>query len=68
MRKIRLRLSHKLIIISTLLMMSGILYVHYAPKPPLSSFYTNSTAIYARHGELLRLTWQQISNIAFGHH
>jgi len=56
MRKIRFTLSHKLIIISTLLMMSGILYVHYAPKPPLSSFYTNSTAIYARHGELLRLT------------
>jgi len=26
------------------------------PKPPLSSHYPKSTAIYARHGELLRLT------------
>jgi len=26
------------------------------PKPPLSSLYPKSTAIYARHGELLRLT------------
>ncbi|OYV15288.1 MAG: Penicillin-binding protein 1C, partial [Methylococcaceae bacterium NSP1-2] len=36
--------------------MIGIVYVHYAPKPPLSSYYSSSTAIYARHGELLRLT------------
>jgi len=59
MRKIRLKTAHKLIIAISLLMMSGIVYVHYAPKPPLSSFYTNSTAIYARHGELLRLTLAQ---------
>lgn len=31
-------------------------YLHYASKPSLSSYYSNSTAIYARHGELLRLT------------
>ena len=34
----------------------GIIYLHYVPKPPLATFYTNSTAINARHGELLRLT------------
>ncbi|MDD1617702.1 MAG: hypothetical protein LUQ28_14775, partial [Methylococcaceae bacterium] len=56
MRKICSKLPHKLIIVITLLIMIGIVYVHYAPKPPLSSYYSSSTAIYARHGELLRLT------------
>jgi penicillin-binding protein 1C len=56
MRKNRFKLSHKFIIVITLLIMIGIVYVHYAPKPPLSSYYSSSTAIYARHGELLRLT------------
>ena len=36
--------------------MGGIVYLHYSPKPPLSSYYTSSTAVYARRGELLRLT------------
>jgi penicillin-binding protein 1C len=31
-------------------------YVHFVPKPPLSSAYSKSTAIYTRNGELLRLT------------
>ncbi len=56
MHKNRFKLSHKFIIVITLLIMTGIVYVHYAPKPPLSSYYSSSTAIYARHGELLRLT------------
>jgi len=30
--------------------------IHYIPSPPLANLYPNSTAIYARHGELLRLT------------
>ena len=56
MRKTRLKPFHKLVIIITALIMSGMVYVHDAPKPPLSSYYSNSTAIYARRGELLRLT------------
>ncbi len=56
MRKNRFALSHKLTIVISLLIMVGMVYVHYAPKPPLSSYYANSTAVYARHGELLRLT------------
>lgn len=48
---------HKLIIaLSMLLTLTGAAVSHYAPKPPLSSLYPSSTAIYARHGELLRLT------------
>jgi penicillin-binding protein 1C len=49
------RLALTLLAISGLLILGGII-LHYAPKPPLASFYDNSTAIYARHGELLRLT------------
>jgi penicillin-binding protein 1C len=52
----KLRLLHKLIIILTLLVMMGLVYLHYLPKPPLASYYTSSTVVYARHGELLRLT------------
>lgn len=50
-------LRHKLTLtLSALLMLVAAVYIHYAPKPPLASLYPNSTAIYARHGELLRLT------------
>lgn len=56
MPKVRFKLAHKLIIVITLLLMGGIVYLHYMPKPPLSGYYTSSTAIYARRGELLRLT------------
>ncbi|MEI6708154.1 MAG: penicillin-binding protein 1C [Methylococcales bacterium] len=56
MPKPRFKLAHKLIIVITLLLMGGIVYLHYSPKPPLSNYYTSSTAIYARRGELLRLT------------
>lgn len=52
-------LRHKQILaLSTLLILIiGLnVCIHYAPKPPLASLYPNSTAIYARHGELLRLT------------
>jgi penicillin-binding protein 1C len=48
---------HKLIIaLGMLLTLSGAAVIHYAPKPTLSSLYPSSTAIYARHGQLLRLT------------
>jgi len=49
--------AYKLIIMSSVLIIISIVGLHYAPKPPpLSSYYSSSTAIYARHGELLRLT------------
>ncbi|CAG1022906.1 partial Penicillin-binding protein 1C, partial [Patescibacteria group bacterium] len=53
---LKLRLLHTLIIVLTLFIMAGVVYLRHSPKPALSSFYSNSTAIYARHGELLRLT------------
>jgi penicillin-binding protein 1C len=47
----------KLIVgITVLLAFIGLAVVHYAPRPPLSDLYPHSTAVYARHGELLRLT------------
>lgn len=39
-----------------LLIIIAVCCIHYLPKPPLSSLFSNSTAIYARQGELLRLT------------
>jgi penicillin-binding protein 1C len=56
MPKLQFNPTHKLIILITLLLMTGIVYLHYAPKPLLSSYYSSSTAIYAHRGELLRLT------------
>lgn len=49
----------RLIILLTGLILLSLLYLHYQPKPPLASFYSESTAIYARNGELLRLTLAQ---------
>ena len=51
-----MRLLYKSLCFFSLLCVIGIIYLHYAPKPPLATLYTNSTAINARHGELLRLT------------
>ncbi len=45
-----------LITCSIILILLGAAYIHFAPKPPLSDLYPRSTAIYAKHGELLRLT------------
>ncbi|MFZ2171246.1 MAG: penicillin-binding protein 1C, partial [Methylococcaceae bacterium] len=53
LRVLRHKLTFALIILLTVI---GLAVSHYAPEPPLSSLYPSSTAIYARHGELLRLT------------
>jgi len=47
---------YKHAIIFFLLALTGLVVIHLLPKPPLASLYPNSTAIYARNGELLRLT------------
>ncbi|MFA6262580.1 MAG: penicillin-binding protein 1C [Bacteroidia bacterium] len=56
-KQLILRRKLSLMLTALLILIVGLgVCIRYTPRPPLAGLYPNSTAIYARHGELLRLT------------